>query len=112
MKKGAVPVPYIIALLLGIAVVAVLGYWFFILGGQVGGEITLSKCEAYANNYCNSWKLVGYGQTEDEEPTIDWFVNRYPNCAIYAETLRFNEDPADATFSKERSACVTLVGEA
>ncbi len=79
MKKGAVPVPYIIALLLGIAVVAVLGYWFFVLGGQIGGEVTLQNCKSKATIYCNSWQTNGYAPTNAGDPNVPligekWFV--------------------------------------
>jgi len=80
MKKGAVPIPYIIALLLGIAVVAILGYWFFVLGGQWGGEVTLQRCKTMAHTYCSSWKAVAY-RADGDNPSIGWFVEHYPTKA-------------------------------
>jgi hypothetical protein len=69
MKKGAVPIPYIIAMLLGIAVVAILGYWFFVLGGQWGGEVTLQRCRSKAVSYCTMWQGNGYA-TSGTDPDL------------------------------------------
>jgi len=66
--KG-VAVPYIIALILGIAVVAVLGYWFFILGGKFGGTGTTAECQAREISYCQAWSASGYN-IQPLEP--DW----------------------------------------
>jgi hypothetical protein len=43
MARGEVPISYIIALILGVAVVAIIGYWFFVVQGQGGGEMTLDR---------------------------------------------------------------------
>jgi len=100
MKKGAVPIPYIIALLLGIAVVAILGYWFFALGGQWGGEVTLQRCRTMAHTYCSSWKAVGY-RADGDDPSIGWFAEKFPieaheNCGTLHGILVGNSDtPVD-----------------
>lgn len=65
MAKGEVPIAYIIALILGIAVVAVLGYWFFVLQGQGGGEINLDQCRNKAFTYCSMYRDNGYTQNAD-----------------------------------------------
>ncbi len=102
MKKGAVPVPYIIALLLGIAVVAVLGYWFFVLGGQIGGEATLQNCKSKATIYCNSWQTNNYAKTLTGDPDVPligekWFAKSTetedayaPACSTHAVLLETN----------------------
>ncbi len=74
MRKGAVPVPYIIALLLGIAVVAILGYWFFVLGGQLGGEVSQQSCTSKASIYCTTWQANGYATTEDDDPNVGGLI--------------------------------------
>ena len=53
-------VPYIIALILGIVVVGLLGYWFFVLGGQVGGTGTTQQCNAKQASWCQQWSLTGF----------------------------------------------------
>ena len=90
MNKGAVPIPYIIALLLGIAVVAILGYWFFVLGGAIGGEVTLATCQTRAHTYCAGWQFLGYDyDSETDDPIVDWFSDNYPECTSYQTTLGF-----------------------
>jgi len=58
-KTGSVPVPYIIALLLGIIVIALIAYWIFVLGGDFGGIIVEKGCESKKLAYCNTWKTTG-----------------------------------------------------
>jgi hypothetical protein len=93
-QKGAVPIPYIIALLLGIAVVAIIGYWFFILGGEWGGETTLQGCRRKATTYCVAWQTAGYG-VDDGIPDLGtssgWFggEDQYPECKAHRETIGF-----------------------
>lgn len=114
--KGAVPIPYIIALLLGVAVVAILGYWFFVLGGQLGGDITLQKCRSNAQIYCNSWKLLGYRyDSENYVPSVGgYFMDKYPKCEQYAPTLGFTnraDQPTLTMVNSEIDACKSLVGD-
>ena len=107
MKKGAVPIPYIIALLLGIAVVAILGYWFFVLGGTIGGEITLERCRTRAHTYCATWQATGYATYENKPATLrGWFSDTYPACESYEASFGFTGD--DVVEDKE--ACQLLLG--
>jgi len=80
LGKG-VAVPYIIALILGMAAVALLGYWFFVLGGRIGGESITAECQAKQIPFCNAWKATRYASKPPSsgfdfndrcpEPTID-----------------------------------------
>ncbi|MCX6820874.1 MAG: hypothetical protein NT016_02910 [Candidatus Aenigmarchaeota archaeon] len=60
MSKAEVPISYIIALILGVAVVAIIGYWFFVVQSQGGGEMTMDRCRSAAYTYCNIWRDTGY----------------------------------------------------
>lgn len=52
MKKAAMPIPYIIALILGVIVVAVLAYWFISSGGK-GTKIGIeAECKARLLDVC------------------------------------------------------------
>lgn len=54
MKKGALPIPYIIALILGVIVVGVLAYWFIstaIKGGKTGES---AECTAKRVEFCTT----------------------------------------------------------
>ena len=87
-KKGDA-IWYIIAVILGVAVILVLGYWFFNLGGKIGGKTAVAECEAKQITYCQSWKNLGCGALKPIE--IDW-----KNCE--------DEQPPDT------SECETLLG--
>lgn len=52
MRKAAMPVPYIIALIIGVIVVAVLGYWFISSGGKGSNIGTEAECTARKAEYC------------------------------------------------------------
>ncbi len=96
MRKGAVPIPYIIALLLGIAVVSILGYWFFVLGGQWGMEVTMQRCTSTAMTHCTTWRTAAYGYDNNEEGSgtgkpniVGWFYGKstaYTNCVVQYPT--------------------------
>lgn len=70
MGRKGVAVRYIIALILGIAAVGLLGYWFFVLGGKLGGEAVTTECRAKQVSYCQAWKALNYGDVKPIEP--DW----------------------------------------
>lgn len=55
MKRG-IAVPYIIALILGVAVLAMIGYWFFTVYNQ-GSE---TACRTRLRTYCAAWSNNGY----------------------------------------------------
>lgn len=74
MRKAAMPVPYIIALIIGVIVVAVLAYWFVSSGGKgtkigIEAECTARKLEfcatklseklAIARECDSSWSIPG-----------------------------------------------------
>jgi hypothetical protein len=58
--KGDVPVAYIIALILGIAVLVALGYWFYTTGGKIGPTLSQQECQMRFQQNCEAWKNSGY----------------------------------------------------
>lgn len=58
--KGALPVPYIVALVIAIIVIAVLVYWFVVLRGQGTSAVTLALCQGKLVNYCSQWSRCNY----------------------------------------------------
>jgi hypothetical protein len=82
MKKGAVPIPHIVALLLGIVVIALVGYWFFVQSGLWGNQSSLTICTGNAQAYCNKWKSQTTFWAPDGSPSIGWFddLQNYPGC--------------------------------
>lgn len=51
-RKAAMPVPYIIALIIGVIVVAVLAYWFISSGGKGASVGKEAECTARKVEYC------------------------------------------------------------
>jgi hypothetical protein len=61
--EKAVAVPYIIALILGVALIGLVGYWFATTGGKFGGQSVKTVCENKFLQYCitkNEDKLFGF----------------------------------------------------
>jgi hypothetical protein len=50
--KGQIPIKYIIAVILGISVLALIGYWFFIVAGGFVGQLTEAQCRIRLTEYC------------------------------------------------------------
>lgn len=55
MRK-AVAIPYVIALILGVVVVGILGYWFVAQGGKTVGVGTTAECDSL----CVLWRNSGF----------------------------------------------------
>lgn len=53
----AIAVPYIIAILLGVAVIGLVGYWLFFSGGKFSGESLSLECNNQKLIFCQggSW---------------------------------------------------------
>lgn len=84
MKKG-VAVPYIIAIVLGIAVLALLGYWFYI----TSGSLTKEQCRTDYIGWCTHWKNDGWTGTV---PTLGTWATYRTNCKQYTEFLGTDVD--------------------
>lgn len=52
LRKG-VAVPYIIAIVLGVVVIGLIGYWLFISGGNFGTTSTKAQCNQKLLTYCS-----------------------------------------------------------
>lgn len=65
----AVAVPYIIAILLGVGVIGLVGYWLFVSGGEFGGEATETSCRNDYLKWCTQqWAPKGYAETDEGVP--------------------------------------------
>jgi hypothetical protein len=88
-KMGDVPLPYIIALVLGIIVIVLIAYWLFVEGGLFGGTITEKGCEAKKLAYCSDWKVQGAapapGKFSKDCDTVNKDKSLYyaPECCIF-----------------------------
>ncbi|MEM7824438.1 MAG: hypothetical protein QXD72_01150 [Candidatus Aenigmatarchaeota archaeon] len=59
MKKG-IAVPYIIAIFLGVGVIGLLGYWFYVSGGKLNVSVTEQSCRSDFSKWCSDWSLNNY----------------------------------------------------
>ena len=107
--KGAIPISYIVALLLGIAVIGIIGYWFFFLGGEIGGEVTLNTCRSRAYTYCASWQAIGYSKDSStcEPDIVGWFSESYQRCISHEDDLGFR-----TSCPGNQDACKIILGTA
>jgi len=80
--KGALPVPYIVAIIIAILVIAVLVYWFFVLSNE--GTTTSSEtiCRGKEIAYCTQWSATGYNP--DSQPGKKDFSLWASDCVSYS----------------------------
>lgn len=52
----AVAIPYVIALVLGVIIIGVIGYWFVSQGGKTVGVGSKAECDAKQSQYCQVWR--------------------------------------------------------
>lgn len=69
MQK-AVAIPYIIALVLGIAVIGLVGFWFFKTGGKFGSQSLEVECQAKVFSYCLAWQSKS-ACDNDDRPALE-----------------------------------------
>ena len=54
--KGSIPIPYIVALVLAIAVIAIVVYWLFFSGSDFDRMLKEKGCYAKKLSYCNEYE--------------------------------------------------------
>src|SRR5436309_2726164 len=83
----AVAIPYVISLLLGIIVVAVIGYLLFLYFGIGSGQLNKQQCQGFFVSYCTQWAATGYSEAAKPNnqdftgPTSD---KNYPGCSSFS----------------------------
>ena len=75
VRKGAVPIPYIVALIFAIIVIAVIAFMFFTQTGIFSGTASKEYCEARKLQYCWDWSIAG-----EQHPPQDGWGNYEPKC--------------------------------
>lgn len=68
MPKGAIPVPYIVALVIAIVVIAVLVYMFFTHSWIFSGTATAAWCQGKKVEYCFKWSQRSADYETDKRP--------------------------------------------
>lgn len=77
MSKGALPLPYIVAIVFAVIVIAIIAYMFFTQTGIFSKSVNEEYCGAKRLKYCFDWKVAGGG--EDNKPKGGW-GNYAPEC--------------------------------
>ena len=59
-STGALPVPYIVAIIMAIIVIVVLVVWFFVLSGNGNLQALDKLCRATEFTYCMTWSANSF----------------------------------------------------
>ena len=82
--KG-IAIPYIIAIILGVAVIGLIGYWLFVSGGQFGKGVGEQNCQSDVTQFCNR-VVSGLASIENWVQTTNCKgVNKYPDATLEPE---------------------------
>jgi hypothetical protein len=68
MPKGEIPVPYIVALILALIVIAIIAYMFFTRTGPFSNAADASVCKSKEHQYCFEWGVKSSSYQEDKRP--------------------------------------------
>lgn len=84
MKKG-VAIPYIVAILLGIAVIGLIGFWLFKSTGIFGTKAVEQTCRNNFLKWCQDWFADGYSKEWmiGTSGTKIFFNSKYQECKVY-----------------------------
>ena len=90
MHKGTLPVPYIIAIVLGIAILALMGHLFFQQSGSLGRESSKQDCLLAVAQYCsfydpNKFWDTKYGSKLTQQNCMDYQAGKYSPCSQFVE---------------------------
>ncbi len=117
MSKGTLPVPHIIAIVLGIAILGLMGYLFFQQTGSLGRESSRQDCLLAVAQYCsfydpNKFWDAKYGNKPTRENCADYLAGKYNAClgfkvAPVATSVEKTPAPAGKT-PKPETATITV----
>jgi len=88
--KGAVPVPYIIALILGVLVLGFVTYSLFFSNNEFGSSLREYGCRSRKMTYCNAWEndpdsVAEFSLACIDKDDSDYHPRDYyaPNCCEF-----------------------------
>ena len=71
-RKGEIPIPYILAIVLVVIVLGLLAYWLYTGGKGWDQIVSESTCRAKLKFYCNSWKVNTYAADKKPNGVTDF----------------------------------------
>lgn len=104
-KRGAVPIPYIIAIIFAVAIIVLIGYWLFSTNNEFSKVIKAKMCDTKKAAYCSDWRLSGTkpemefstlcGNIVHDDPDDENYKDNFyaPVCCIFD----WAEDDLDST---------------
>lgn len=87
IRKGELPVPYIVALVIAAVVIIFLMYWFWTQGNTGINQATEVFCQGKLRTYCAQWATCGYQnscQPKDKTGNGALFYTLDPDCKTFA----------------------------
>jgi hypothetical protein len=90
--KGAIPIPYIVAIIFAIIIIVIIGYWFFTTSNTGSSASSATQCLVAKSNFCQDWIRRGYQPTGATQAavlavcavtTLPYDVNSLQNCKIF-----------------------------
>jgi hypothetical protein len=88
-RKGEMPIPYIIALILGVIVLGLLAYWLYTGGVGFDKTVQESTCRTKVGFYCSSWKTNSYQS------------DKLPNNQKFSAACRITSDNKDDYYAPD-----------
>ncbi|MFH8086612.1 MAG: hypothetical protein QW609_02210 [Candidatus Aenigmatarchaeota archaeon] len=55
--KGSIPVSHILAIIFGIIILALIGYWLFMYSGLFGENLSVAECRTRLLSYCSEERV-------------------------------------------------------
>lgn len=104
MSKGDLPVAHVVAIILGIIVIALLGYLIYTNFTKSTGTISEETCKAKLIQYCTLWSFCNYEPTKKDakgsiiggcQPNNADFYDKKnnPDCDTYKAKLGYTGNP-------------------
>jgi len=104
VKKGDIPVPYIVAIIIAIIVIVAIVYWFVYLRNQGDINVREQLCKGKELQYCTVWATCGIDDATCRPKTLDGkqgFLDHYPECKDFTWASVVGQD---------NNECKTVLG--
>ena len=94
MSKAELPVSHIIAIILGVIVLGLLGYFLYTNFIKAGSTVTEETCRSKFTQFCSLWSVTGYKQLPIGYK--NGFYETTPECSDLESKLGDDKDNGDS----------------